>query len=118
MRSSQLPIPGRCAVFLCDVAHWAVWRDLAHGATDAVRGIWFNYPKALYFDVKREHESSEYPKTLGRSTAEVHGELVATELVPVGKTRTWFSQVLGKRWTCSAWLWGVGATSFCHLVPA
>ena len=64
-RSSELPIPGCRVVFLCNVAHWAVWRDLAHGAPDAVRGIWFNYPKALYFDVKREHESSEHPKTLG-----------------------------------------------------
>ena len=41
------------------------WRDLAHGAPGAVRGIWFSYPKALYFDVKREHEPSEHTKTLG-----------------------------------------------------
>ena len=64
-QSSELPIPGRRAVFLCEVAHWAVWRDLAHGAPGAVRGIWFSYPKALYFDVKREHEPSEHTKTLG-----------------------------------------------------
>lgn len=52
-------------MFLCEVAYWAVWRDLAHCAPGAVRRIWFHYPKALYCDVKREHESSEHAKTLG-----------------------------------------------------
>lgn len=47
---SQLPaIPGRCAVFLCGMSLTGLCGMQPHGATDAVRGIWFNYPKALYF---------------------------------------------------------------------
>ena len=45
--SSELRVPGCRVVSLCGIAHWDVRRDLTHGAPNAVRGIWFNYPQGL-----------------------------------------------------------------------